>query len=191
MGGGIAQVFAQAGYHVTMYDIKNEALDKGYAFIDKMLSRNVSKGRIKEAEKDLTLKNLNITTNLHDLKQSELVVEAVVEQIEVKTKLFQQLESIVPAETILATNTSSLPITKIAAATKRPEKVIGMHFMNPVPVMKLVDIIRGIQTDDDTYEAIATVTKKLNKTSVEVKDRKSTRLNSSHVAISYAVFCLK
>src|SRR5690625_3100081 len=113
MGAGIAQVFAQAGYHVTMYDIKNEALDKGYAFIDKMLSRNVSKGRIKEDEKDSILKNLNIITNLHDHKQSELVIETVVEQIEVKTKLFQQLESIVPAETILATNTSSLTIIKI------------------------------------------------------------------------------
>ena len=170
MGAGIAQVFAQAGYDVTMYDINEEALDRGYSYIEQMLSRAVSKGNIQATERETTLKKLKTTKNLYDLEQSDLVVEAVVEQIEVKKNLFEQLDSIMPSETIFATNTSSLPITKIASVTNRPEKVIGMHFMNPVPVMKLVEIIRGIQTDDSVYHTIAHVSKQLNKTSVEVKD---------------------
>src|SRR5690625_2687454 len=170
MGAGIAQVFAQAGYYVKLYDISKGALDKGYSFIEKALSRSVMKGNMREGDKEATLQNLEITAHLESLHQADLVVEAVIEQIDVKISLFQKLDSILPPEAIMATNTSSLPITKIAGSTKRPEQVIGMHFMNPVPIMKLVEIIRGMQTNDSTYKAIAHVTRQLNKTSVQVKD---------------------
>src|SRR5690625_1839120 len=170
MGAGISQVLAQSGYHVTMYDRESKAIDRSYDYMERMLSRAVSKGKIFEENKEATLNRLTTTIHIHDLHESDLVVEAVVEQIDVKIPLLKQLDSMMPPHTILATNTSSLPITEIAAATNRSEKVIGMHFMNPVPIMRLVEIIRGIQTDDATYQKIAEITKKLHKTSVEVKD---------------------
>jgi len=170
MGAGIAQVCAQAGFAVWMYDVKEEALDNGKALITKLLSRSVEKERMTEEEKSAVLDRLTMTTAIEDANQADVVIEAVVENIEVKKSVFQQLDQVASKETILATNTSSLPLTEIAAATSRPEKVIGMHFMNPVPVMKLVEVIRAIQTSDATYQTIADMTKLLNKTSVESND---------------------
>ncbi len=170
MGAGIAQVFAQAGFRVKLNDISEESLQRGLATIEKLLSRNVDKGRMTEADKTNTLNKLETTTSLNDASDCDLVVEAVVENMDVKTKVFQQLDQITPKHAILASNTSSLPITDIAAVTERPEKVIGMHFMNPVPVMELVEVIRALQTSDETYETIAETAKQLNKTAVEVND---------------------
>ncbi|RLL42861.1 3-hydroxybutyryl-CoA dehydrogenase [Oceanobacillus piezotolerans] len=170
MGSGIAQVFAQSGFQVMLNDMNEEALDKGMQSIEKLLSRNVDKGRIEEEEKTATLSRLTPSLNLDDAESADLVIEAIVENMEVKTKVFSRLDKITPHHTILASNTSSLPITEIAAATERPEKVIGMHFMNPVPVMKLVEIIRGLQTSDETYETIQRVAGELQKTAVEVED---------------------
>ncbi|SET75329.1 3-hydroxybutyryl-CoA dehydrogenase [Oceanobacillus limi] len=170
MGSGIAQVCAQAGFDVLLHDMKEAALDKGISTIEKLLTRAVEKDRISEADKTSTLDRLTKSTNLEDAKSCDLVIEAVVENMDVKTKVFQQLDEITPKHAILASNTSSLPITEIAAVTNRPDQVIGMHFMNPVPVMKLVEIIRGLQTSDATYQAIEKMTNDLNKTPVEVND---------------------
>lgn len=170
MGAGIAQVFAQAGFYVKLNDRDQEALNKGRDGIEKRLERAVEKGRMTDGKRDETLKNLTITTDLQDASDCDLVVEAVVENMKVKIDVFQQLDEITPPHAVLATNTSSLPITEIAAATKRPEQVIGMHFMNPVPVMKLVEIIRAIQTSDETYASVKEMAEKLQKTPVEVED---------------------
>lgn len=170
MGAGIAQVCAQAGFRVWMYDVNKEALENGAALITKLLSRSAEKERITEAEKTAALERLTLTTAIEDAQHADVVIEAVIENIDVKKSVFQQLDQAAGEDTILATNTSSLPLTEIAAATSRPEKVIGMHFMNPVPVMKLVEVIRAIQTSDATYQAIAELTKHVNKTSVESND---------------------
>ncbi|AFU16001.1 MULTISPECIES: 3-hydroxybutyryl-CoA dehydrogenase [Bacillus] len=170
MGSGIAQVCAMAGYDVKIQDLKQEQLDRGLAIITKNLVRQVEKGRMKEEEKEETLNRLTVTLDLDCVKEADLVIEAAVEKMDIKKKIFANLDEIAPDHTILATNTSSLPITEIAAVTKRPEKVIGMHFMNPVPVMKLVEIIRGLATDDTVYETIEDITKKIGKVPVEVND---------------------
>lgn len=170
MGSGIAQVIAQTGFQVLLNDLKDKALDRGLATIDKFLTRAVDRERITVAEKEATLNNITKSTSLNDAKDVDLVIEAAVENIDVKRNIFRTLDEVTPKYTILATNTSSLPITEIAAATSRPKLVIGMHFMNPVPVMQLVEIIRGLQTADETYEVIYRLTKKLNKTPVEVND---------------------
>ncbi|MCW9133275.1 3-hydroxybutyryl-CoA dehydrogenase [Bacillus paramycoides] len=170
MGSGIAQVCAMAGYDVKVQDLKQEQLDRGLAVITKNLARQVEKGRMKEAEKEATLNRLTWTLDLNSVKEADLVIEAAVEKMDIKKKIFANLDEIAPEHAILATNTSSLPITEIAAVTKRPEKVIGMHFMNPVPVMKLVEIIRGLATDDAVYETIEDITKKIGKVPVEVND---------------------
>lgn len=170
MGAGIAQVFAQAGFQVKLNDLSEDALQKGRSGIEKRLSRAVEKERISEGEASATLERLQTTTKLEDSYDCDLVIEAVVENMDVKTNVFQTLDQHAPSHAILASNTSSLPITEIAAVTKRPSQVIGMHFMNPVPVMKLVEIIRALQTSDETYEAIETITKQLSKTPVEVND---------------------
>jgi len=170
MGAGIAQVFAQAGLSVILNDLDQPALDKGIDGIKKRLERAVEKDRISETDKNKTLDLLSGTTDMKDASNCDLVVEAVVENMDVKTKVFKRLDEITPEHAILASNTSSLPITEIAAATDRPSQVIGMHFMNPVPVMKLVEIIRAIQTSDETYQAIEDLTKKINKSPVEVED---------------------
>ncbi|WP_226681855.1 3-hydroxybutyryl-CoA dehydrogenase [Sutcliffiella horikoshii] len=170
MGSGIAQVCAMAGYDVYMNDLKQEFLDRGLMGITKNLSRSVEKGRMTEDKKSAVLGRLQTTTTLEDAKHVDIVIEAAVENMDIKKKIFAELDQHAPAHTILATNTSSLPITEIAAATGRPEKVIGMHFMNPVPVMKLVEIIRGLQTADEVYGAIEDMTKKLSKVPVEVND---------------------
>ncbi|MDA2253590.1 3-hydroxybutyryl-CoA dehydrogenase [Bacillus cereus] len=170
MGSGIAQVCAMAGYDVKVQDLKQEQLDRGLAIITKNLARQVEKGRMKEEEKEATLNRLTVTLDLDCVKEADLIIEAAVEKMDIKKKIFASLDEIAPEHAILATNTSSLPITEIAAVTKRPEKVIGMHFMNPVPVMKLVEIIRGLATDDAVYEAIEDITKKIGKVPVEVND---------------------
>ncbi|MED3646456.1 3-hydroxybutyryl-CoA dehydrogenase [Halalkalibacterium halodurans] len=170
MGSGIAHVHALAGFEVMLYDLDQASIEKGIQTITKQLQRQVEKGRMTEREMDITLSRIHQSTELQDAKKADFIVEAVVENMEVKTNLFAKLDDLAPADTILATNTSSLPITEIAAATNRPEKVIGMHFMNPVPVMKLVEIIRGLATADDVYETVEALTKKLNKTPVEVND---------------------
>lgn len=170
MGSGIAQVFATSDYNVILNDLDEKALEKGIAGITKQLSRSVEKDRLTQMEKESALKLLSVSTKLEDAVDCDLVIEAVVENMDVKKSIFKQLDEITPKTTILASNTSSLSITEIAAATKRPEKVIGMHFMNPVPVMKLVEIIRGLQTGADTYKTIEETTNKLSKVAVEVKD---------------------
>ncbi|SFK14504.1 3-hydroxybutyryl-CoA dehydrogenase [Halobacillus dabanensis] len=170
MGAGIAQVFAQAGLNVKLNDMSQDALDQGLSGIEKRLARAVEKGRMTTEDKDAAYARLTGTTDLKEASDCDLVIEAVVEKMDVKVSVFQQLDEITPPHAILATNTSSLPITEIAAATERPSQVIGMHFMNPVPVMKLVEIIRAIQTSDETYQSIEDMTKKLEKTPVEVED---------------------
>ncbi|WP_262174382.1 3-hydroxybutyryl-CoA dehydrogenase [Saccharococcus sp. Marseille-Q5394] len=170
MGGGIAQVCAQAGFDVTLNDIKEEFYERGLAVIAKNLSRNVEKGRMTEDEKTAVLGRITKSLDLQDAQDVDIIIEAAVENMEIKKSIFAKLDGITPQHTILATNTSSLPITEIAAATKRPENVIGMHFMNPVPVMKLVEIIRGLATSDEVYQAVEDMTSKLAKTPVEVND---------------------
>ncbi|KIL52689.1 3-hydroxybutyryl-CoA dehydrogenase [Jeotgalibacillus campisalis] len=170
MGGGIAQVCAQAGYSVTLNDLSQDFLERGMTAIGKNLSRSVEKGRMSEEEKEACLARISRSTDIQDAAHADLIIEAAVENMTVKTEIFKKLDQAAPAHAILASNTSSLPITEIAAATKRPEKVIGMHFMNPVPVMKLVEIIRGLATADEVYQAVEEMTRRLNKAPVEVND---------------------
>ncbi|AGK56070.1 3-hydroxybutyryl-CoA dehydrogenase [Bacillus sp. 1NLA3E] len=170
MGSGIAQVCAQAGYKVLLNDLKPEFVERGLGGISKNLARNVEKGRMTAETRDGILSNISASTTLQDAEAVDLVIEAAVENMEIKTKIFTQLDAIAPAHAILASNTSSLPITEIAAVTNRPEQVIGMHFMNPVPVMKLVEIIRGLATADKVYQTIEDITKNLEKVPVEVND---------------------
>ncbi|MFY0761332.1 3-hydroxybutyryl-CoA dehydrogenase [Metabacillus dongyingensis] len=170
MGAGIAQVCAMAGYKVYLNDLKEEFVQKGFAAIDKNLQRQVDKEKMTAEQKHEILGRLTASIDLQDAEQTDLVIEAAVENMKIKSDIFAKLDEITPEQTILATNTSSLPITEIAAATKRPEKVIGMHFMNPVPVMKLVEIIRGLATSEEVYQAIEDMTKTLKKVPVEVND---------------------
>ena len=170
MGSGIAQVCAQAGYQVILNDMKDEYYERGLSTITKNLSRDVEKGRKTEQEKLDILARITKSLTIEDAKKVDIVIEAAVENMEVKQTIFKQLDVLAPKHAILATNTSSLPITEIAAVTNRPEQVIGMHFMNPVPVMKLVEIIRGLATADEVYESVAEMTKRLGKTGVEVND---------------------
>lgn len=171
MGNGIAHTFAQFGYQVALIDISQPALDKAIATISKNLDRIVAKGSITEADKASTLKNISTHTVMADgVKNADLVVEAATENVEIKLNIFRELDKVCPANTILASNTSSISITKIGAVTKRADKVIGMHFMNPVPVMKLVEVIRGYSTSDAVTSLVMETSKKLNKIPVEVND---------------------
>jgi 3-hydroxybutyryl-CoA dehydrogenase len=171
MGNGIAHTFAQFGYNVSLIDISEDALQRGMATITKNLDRQVTKGALTEDEKATTLKNLTTFTSMADgVKGVELVVEAATENIDLKLKIFKQLDELTAPNVILASNTSSISITKIASVTNRPDKIIGMHFMNPVPVMKLVEIIRGYSTSDEVTNLIMETSKKLNKVPVEVND---------------------
>jgi 3-hydroxybutyryl-CoA dehydrogenase len=170
MGSGIAQVLAASGLQVIMYDINQEVARKGLAIIKKHLTRDVEKGRKSQEEMNEWVSRISLSTNLSDAKDADFVIEAVVENIQIKTDVFKKLDDICPSHAILASNTSSLPITEMAAATKRPDKVIGMHFMNPVPVMKLIEIIRGLATSDETYAIVHDLSKKMGKTPVEVND---------------------
>lgn len=170
MGSGIAQVCAQAGLEVLLNDISEESYERGIGTITRNLSRNVEKGRMDESEKAAVLQRFTKSLSLQDAKEVDLVIEAAVENMDIKQSIFKQLDVIAPEHAILASNTSSLPITEIAAVTNRPAQVIGMHFMNPVPVMKLVEIIRGLATSDEVYNSIEELTKKLQKVPVEVND---------------------
>jgi 3-hydroxybutyryl-CoA dehydrogenase len=171
MGNGIAHVFAQNGFEVTLIDISEEALNKAKVTIEKNLNRQLEKGTITEEIKKQTLSNITLQTSLETgVKNAELVVEAATENETLKLKIFSELDAKTSAQTILATNTSSISITKIAAATKRPEKVIGMHFMNPVPLMKLVEVIRGYSTSDEVMRTIMELSQVLGKIPVEVND---------------------
>ncbi|MDF2068079.1 3-hydroxybutyryl-CoA dehydrogenase [Bacillus sp. Cr_A10] len=170
MGSGIAQVCAQAGFKVKLNDREEQFYNRGIQTITKNLSRNVEKGRMTEEEKQAVLSNITKSLSIEDANDVDIVIEAAVENMEIKQSIFKQLDEITPKHAILASNTSSLPITEIAAVTNRPEQVIGMHFMNPVPVMKLVEIIRGLATSDEVYAVIEDMTKKLGKVPVEVND---------------------
>ncbi len=171
MGNGIAHVFAQHGFEVSLIDIKQDFLDKAIGTISKNLDRQVSKGLISESDKSSALSNIKTFTDLPEgVKSSDLVIEAATENMSIKLDLFRQLDQLCPSETILATNTSSISITKIASATNRASQVIGMHFMNPVPVMKLVEVIRGYATSDETTSLIMKLSSNLSKDPVEVND---------------------
>jgi 3-hydroxybutyryl-CoA dehydrogenase len=171
MGNGIAHVFAQSGFSTALVDIRQESLDKAMATISKNLDRQVSKGSITEATKTETLQRLSTSTDMAaSCATADLVVEAATENIDLKLKIFADLDRMAPAHCILASNTSSISITRIAAATQRPDKVIGMHFMNPVPVMKLVEVIRGYSTSNDVTNTILQLSLNLGKSPVEVND---------------------
>ena len=171
MGNGIAHTFAQFGFQVQLIDISQTALDKGMATITKNLDRMVAKEKISEDDKNATLKNITTYTSIKEgVQYASLVVEAATENVDLKLNIFKELDAICPEDTILATNTSSISITQIAAVTKRPEQVIGMHFMNPVPIMKLVEIIRGYNTSDEVMQFTVDLSKKINKIPVEVND---------------------
>ena len=171
MGNGIAHTFAQFDYNVQLIDVSEEALKRGVATITKNLDRMVAKEKITEETKEKTLNNITTYTSIKEgVKYASLVVEAATENSVLKAKIFKELDEVCPEDTILATNTSSISITQIAAETKRADKVIGMHFMNPVPIMKLVEIIRGYNTSDEVTDFIVDLSKKINKIPVEVND---------------------
>lgn len=171
MGNGIAHVFAQHGYTVQLTDISKDALNRGLANISKNMDRQVAKGSLSEADKTAALSRITLSTDLiSSVSQADLVVEAATENEEIKLNIFRQIDASAPAHCILASNTSSISITTIAAATKRADKVIGMHFMNPVPVMKLVEVIRGYSTNDEVTATVMDLSRKLDKIPVEVND---------------------
>ena len=171
MGNGIAHVFAQNGYKVNLIDISTEALDKAFKTIEKNLDRMLSKEKITTETKEKTLSNLHKITNLKEgVSDADLVVEAATENMDIKLSIFKEMDQFAPANCILSTNTSSISITKIAAVTKRADKVIGMHFMNPVPVMKLVEVIKGYSTSNETLQTIMELSKIIGKVPVEVND---------------------
>ena len=170
MGNGIAHVFARCGFNVVLCDVEQRFLDRGLGTIGKNLDREVAKNKIAEADKAATLARIVSTVDRAKLTDCHLVVEAATEKFEIKSEIFRDLDRVMKPEVILASNTSSISITKIAALTKRPDKVIGMHFFNPVPVMKLVEVIRGLATSQATYETVRDLAVKLEKTPVEVND---------------------
>ena len=170
MGNGIAHVFSQSGYQVTLIDISQEQLDKALSTIERNLDRLVAKEKITQEHKETTLSNITTHTDTEAARNADLVIEAATENEEIKLGIFKSLDAICNPETILASNTSSIPITKIGAATNRPEKVIGMHFMNPVPIMKLVEVINGKETDPEITQSVMETSVKLGKIPVEVND---------------------
>ena len=170
MGNGIAQVFAMNNYHVNLIDLNSNSLKNGVNRITTNLDRMIKRDVIGSDQKTATLGNLSTSTDINSAKSSDLVIEAVTENIKVKMKIFEQLDKICSFETILATNTSSISITEIASSTKREDKVIGMHFMNPVPIMKLVEVIRGRKTSDETTKTIIEISETIKKIAIEVND---------------------
>ena len=191
MGNGIAQVFASCGSAVTLVDVDGEALDRGVAAIGKSLARVVKKERMTQEDADAAMARISRSTRLEDLTDRELIVEAVSERAELKAKVFRTLDEVAPASAILASNTSSISITEIAAVTGRADKVIGMHFMNPVPVMKLVEVIRGQETSDETTDAVMRASRALGKEPVEANDYPGFVSNRVLMPmINEAVFCL-
>ncbi len=191
MGNGIAQVAAQAGLQVVMHDIADKFVEHGMSVIKKNLQRSVDKGRMEQAEMDAVVGRITTTTELAAMKDVDIVVEAATENEKIKLEIFAQLDDICPKDAILASNTSSISITKIAAATKRPEKMIGMHFMNPVPVMKLIEVIKGLATNDETYDTVVELSKKLGKIPCQANDFPGFIANRILLPmINEAVYCL-
>ncbi|MEO7041665.1 MAG: 3-hydroxybutyryl-CoA dehydrogenase [Gemmatimonadaceae bacterium] len=191
MGNGIAHVFAHASFPVTMIDVSQDALNRGKATIEKNLDRQLKKGTIDQAAKDATLSNVTLATSLADACDASLIIEAATENVALKYKIFAELDKIANPDAILATNTSSISITEIAAQTGRPEKVVGMHFMNPVPVMQLVEIIRGLATSDETTATVVALATKLGKSPVEVSDYPGFVANRILMPmINEAVYCV-
>jgi 3-hydroxybutyryl-CoA dehydrogenase len=191
MGHGIAQVAAQSGYDVLLVDVSPDALQRGLAQIGKGLGRLVDKGKLSAEERDAALGRVGSDGRLAALERADLVVEAVVEKLEVKESVLAELDRVCPPATLLASNTSSISITKLAAATSRPEKVIGMHFMNPVPVMQLVEVIRGLATGQETYDAVEAAARAMGKIPVEVHDAPGFVSNRVLMPmINEAIFCL-
>ncbi|MEO7823357.1 MAG: 3-hydroxybutyryl-CoA dehydrogenase [Gemmatimonadaceae bacterium] len=191
MGNGIAHVFAQAGYPVTMIDISEEALEKGRSVIEKNLERQVKRGAIAAEEPEKVLSRIGLDKDMGAVAESSLVIEAASEDSALKFKIFTDLDRLSKPDAILASNTSSISITEIARRTSRPDKVIGMHFMNPVPVMKLVEIIRGLATSDETTKRVSDLSKALGKTPVEVNDYPGFVSNRVLMPmINEAVYCL-
>ncbi len=191
MGHGIAYVAAVSGLKVILNDIKIEFAERGLQNISKVLSRNVDKGRMTAEEKDAVLSRIQISADLKDLEAADYVVEAATENEEIKFQIFRDIDEICPEHTILATNTSSIPIGRIAAQTKRPDKVIGMHFMNPVPVMKLVEVIRALTTSDETFQITWDLAEKFGKTPAEASDYPGFIANRILMPmINEAIYCL-
>ena len=191
MGNGIAQVAAMSGLEVIMNDIKDEFVRRGLDTITKNLARNVEKGKMTAEEKDAVLKRIKTSTDLKDMAGADFVVEAATENEQLKFQIFKDLDSICPSNVILSTNTSSIPIGRIASQTKRPDKVIGMHFMNPVPVMKLVEVIRGITTSDETFKLTWDLSVKFGKTPALANDYPGFIANRILMPmINEAVYCL-
>jgi len=170
MGNGIAHTAAASGFSTTLIDVSPEALDRGMTNINNNLQRGVDKGKMSADDKNTVLGRITATSNLDAVSDADIAIEAIIESLTAKVQLFEKLDKLAPAGCILASNTSSISITRIAAATKRPEQVIGMHFMNPVPVMTLVEVIRGIATSDDTYKRVEELSKQMGKTPIEVND---------------------
>ncbi|MEO7217881.1 MAG: 3-hydroxybutyryl-CoA dehydrogenase [Gemmatimonadaceae bacterium] len=191
MGNGIAHVFAQASFPVVMIDVSQAALDRGKSTIEKNLDRQLKKGAIDQAAKEAALANIKFGTSLDAAKDASLIIEAATENVALKYKIFADLDALARPDAILATNTSSISITEIAAKTKRPDKVVGMHFMNPVPVMQLVEIIRGLATSDETTARVVSLATALGKTPVEVNDYPGFVANRVLMPmINEAVYCV-
>jgi len=192
MGHGISLVAAKAGFDVTMQDIKDEFVQKGLSKIERFLDKSIEKGKMTAEEKKKILSKIKGTTKLEDLKDCDLIVEAIFEDVTVKKKIFKKLDKLCKKETIFASNTSTIPITDLASVTSRPEHFIGMHFMNPVPLMKLVEVIRGLRTSDDTAKLIKQLAEKMGKIPIEVNDGPGFVSNRVLFAmINEAIFCLQ
>jgi len=192
MGHGIALVAAKAGFDVILRDIKDEYVKKGMSKIERFLDKSIEKGKMNADEKKKILSHLKGTTKLEDLKDVDLVIEAIFENVKVKKQLFIDLDKICKKETYFASNTSTIPITDLASVTSRPQHFIGMHFMNPVPIMKLVEVIRGLRTDDETAKLIKELSEKMGKISVEVNDSPGFVSNRVLIPmINEAVYCLQ
>ena len=192
MGHGIALVSAKAGFEVIIRDIRDEFVQNGLNKINKFLTKSVEKGKIDEEEKKKILKKIKGTTNLEDLKDMDLIIEAIFENVKVKKELFKDLDKICKKESIFASNTSTIPITDLASVTKRPDSFIGMHFMNPVPIMKLIEVIRGLRTSDETTKLIKELSEKMGKIPVEVNDGPGFVSNRVlFMMINEAIYCLQ
>lgn len=191
MGGGIAQVAAANGMHVILHDISTEFVERGVAAITKNLRRSAEKGKISDSEVRRILERITPSTDMATMQSADFVVEAASENQEIKFKIFAQLDEVCPPHAILSSNTSSIPIGRIASQTRRPDKVIGMHFMNPVPVMKLVEIIRGLATNDETYNTVKELSEQMSKVPVEVNDAPGFVSNRVLIPmINEAIYCV-
>lgn len=192
MGHGIALVSAKAGYDVLLHDVKDEYVKKGLASVEKFVDKSVEKGKMTPEDKTQIMGHIHGTITLAEFKDADLIIEAIVEQATIKKDVFQKLDAICKKDTLFASNTSTIPITDLASATKRPDRFIGMHFMNPVPLMKLVEVIRGLRTSDETTRVITQLAEKMGKTPIEVNDGPGFISNRVLFAmINEAIFCLQ